>query len=370
VRRIAAAYEVSYDAFVKHALGRAGRGARDLEQITETELRRLSAGTGVPVETLRDMNAAVIMARMNERGQDWLLSEDGREALEELRVSLARMLRRREVPVPGNAGVSQIRTDPFTEHRQDDGLRDSLRRARQHVAHCHPFGRLWSRDDASGAVLIGYMRVSKADGSQALDLQHDALVAAGVGPEHLYEDRASGKRDDRPGLEACLKALRKGDVLLAWKLDRLGRDLRHLVNLVHDLTGRGIGLRVLAGQGANLDTTTANGRLVFGIFAALAEFERELIIERTKAGLASARSRGRRGGRPFKMTPAKLRLAQAAMGRPETKVGELCVELGVTRQTLYRHVDPTGQLRPDGQRLLSHKSRPARRRFVLAGVEA
>ena len=210
-------------------------------------------------------------------------------------------------------------------------------------------------------MLIGYMRVSKADGSQVLDLQRDALIGAGVVAEHLYEDHASGKRDDRPGLEACLKALRKGDTLATWKLDRLGRDLRHLVNLVHELTGRGVGLKVLAGQGANLDTTTANGRLVFGIFAALAEFERELVIERTRAGLASARARGRNGGRPFKMTPAKLRLAQAAMGQPGTKVGELCVELGITRQTLYRHVDPKGQLRPDGLSLLAQKGTPAAR---------
>ncbi len=91
------------------------------------------------------------------------------------------------------------------------------------------------------------MRVSKADGSQVLDLQRDALLAAGVTTERLYEDHASGKRDDRPGLEACLKSLRKGDTLVAWKLDRLGRDLRHLVNLVHDLTGRSVGLKVLAG---------------------------------------------------------------------------------------------------------------------------
>lgn len=201
-------------------------------------------------------------------------------------------------------------------------------------------------------MLLGYMRVSKADGSQVTDLQRDALLAAGVEPEHLYEDHASGKRDDRPGLDACLKALRPGDTLATYKLDRLGRDLRHLVNTVHDLSARGIGLKVLAGQGANIDTTTANGRLVFAIFAALAEFERELIVERTKAGLASARARGRKGGRKPKMTPAKLRLAQAAMGQPETKVSALCAELGVTRQTLYRHVDAKGQLRPDGMKLL------------------
>ncbi|MFE1597473.1 recombinase family protein [Methylobacterium sp. ID0610] len=204
-------------------------------------------------------------------------------------------------------------------------------------------------------MLIGYMRVSKADGSQVTDLQRDALAQAGIEGERLYEDHASGKRDDRPGLDACLKALRQGDTLVIYKLDRLGRDLRHLVNTVHDLTSRGIGLKVLAGQGANIDTTTANGRLVFGIFAALAEFERELIVERTKAGLASARARGRNGGRKPKMTPAKLRLAQAAMGQPETKVSTLCVELGVTRQTLYRHVDAKGQLRPDGLKLLGRQ---------------
>src|SRR5690625_4546547 len=107
-------------------------------------------------------------------------------------------------------------------------------------------------------VLIGYARVSKADGSQTTDRQRDALLAAGVDPEQLYEDQASGKQDDRPQLAACLKALRSGDTLIVWKLDRLGRDLRHLVNVVHDLTDRGVGLKVLTGQGAAIDTTTAN----------------------------------------------------------------------------------------------------------------
>jgi len=201
-------------------------------------------------------------------------------------------------------------------------------------------------------VLIGYARVSKADGSQTTDLQRDALLAAGVDPEQIYEDQASGKQDDRPQLASCLKALRSGDTLIVWKLDRLGRDLRHLVNVVHDLTDRGVGLKVLTGQGAAIDTTTASGKLVFGIFAALAEFERELISERTKAGLASARARGRKGGRPYKMTPAKIRLAMASMGQPGTNIGELCKELGVTRQTLYRHVSPTGELRLDGKKVL------------------
>ena len=197
------------------------------------------------------------------------------------------------------------------------------------------------------------MRVSKADGSQSTNLQRDALIVAGASPAHLYEDLASGRRDDRPGLAACLKALREGDTLIVWKLDRLGRDLRHLINTVHDLTARNVGLKVLTGHGAAVDTTTAAGKLVFGIFAALAEFERELISERTVAGLVSARARGRKGGRPFKMTAAKLRLAMASMGQSETKVGDLCEELGITRQTLYRHVSPKGELRPDGVKLLS-----------------
>jgi DNA invertase Pin-like site-specific DNA recombinase len=201
------------------------------------------------------------------------------------------------------------------------------------------------------------MRVSKADGSQVLDLQKDALIAAGVPERNIYSDTASAKKDDRPGLDACLKAVRTGDTLVIWKLDRLGRNLRHLVNVVHDLNARGIGLRVLTGQGAAIDTTTAAGKLVFGIFAALAEFERELIRERTIAGLAAARARGRNGGRKPKMTPDKLRLAQAAMGKRGSIVADLCKELGVSSQTLYRHVSPSGDLRADGRKLIS-KSNP------------
>ena len=201
-------------------------------------------------------------------------------------------------------------------------------------------------------MLLGYSRVSKTDGSQTTNLQRDALLAEGVDPAHIYEDHASGKKDDRPGLLAALKALRENDVLVVWKLDRLGRDLRHLVNTVHDLTEKGIGFKVLTGQGASIDTTTPSGKLVFGIFAALAEFERSLISERTRAGLASARARGRKGGAPFKMTAAKVRLAMAAMGKPETTVSNLCKELGVTRQTLYRHVGPDGSLREHGQTVL------------------
>ena len=201
-------------------------------------------------------------------------------------------------------------------------------------------------------MLIGYTRVSKADGSQRLDLQRDALIAAGVAPQAIYEDRASGKREDRPGLEMCLKALRSGDTLVVWKLDRLGRDLGHLVSVVSGLADREVGLQVLAGQGAAIDTATASGRLVFGIFAALAEFERELIRERTRAGLAAARARGRKGGRKFALTKAQVRLAQAAMKNRDTSVTDLATELGIKPVTVYRYVGPDGELREHGRLVL------------------
>jgi len=204
-------------------------------------------------------------------------------------------------------------------------------------------------------MLLGYARVSKADGSQTLDLQKDALLALGVDEHNIYSDYASGKLDDRPSLLSCLKALRKGDTLVVWKLDRLGRSLHNLITIVHDLQKREIGFKVLTGQGADIDTTTANGRLIFGIFASLAEYERELISERTKAGLSAARARGRLGGRKFKMTATKLHIAQSAMEKPNTKISELCEELGITRQTLYRHLDPKGQLRADAHKLIAQK---------------
>src|SRR5512143_616396 len=204
-------------------------------------------------------------------------------------------------------------------------------------------------------MLIGYARISKADGSQVLDLQRDALADAGVKATNLYEDQASGKKDDRPGLTSCLKTLRKGDVLVVWKLNRLGRDLRHLVNVVREVTTNGIGFRVLTGQGANIDTTTSSGKLVFGLFAALAEVERELIRERTIARLAAARARGRKGGRPPGLTPAKLHLAQAAMAKRDTTITALYEELGIIKHTLYRYLASDGSLREQGKRLVEKK---------------
>jgi len=201
-------------------------------------------------------------------------------------------------------------------------------------------------------MLIGYARISKADDSQVLDLQIDALVEAGVDKEQIYTDKISGVKDNRPGLDNCLKALRKGDTLVVWKLDRLGRSLKHLITTIDELNQRGIGFKVLAGEGINIDTTTAAGKMIFSIFGAFAEFERELIRERTLAGLKAARARGRKGGRKFQLTKAQVRLAQAAMQNRDTSVGELCKELGITRPTLYRYVAPNGELREFGKKVL------------------
>ena len=201
-------------------------------------------------------------------------------------------------------------------------------------------------------MLIGYARVSKTDGSQSLDLQRDALRAEGVDAVNLYHDFASGVRDDRPGLDSCLARPAAGRRARRLEARPPRPQPRPPGQHRAGLSARGVGLRVLAGQGAQVDTTTAAGRLVFGIFAALAEFERELIRERTVAGLKAARARGRKGGRKFALSKAQVRLAQAAMARRDTSVSELCRELGIRPVTLYRYVGPQGQLREQGRRVL------------------
>ncbi len=204
-------------------------------------------------------------------------------------------------------------------------------------------------------MLIGYVRVSKSDGSQLIDLQNDALLQAGVDPKYIYQDLASGRKDDRPGLSACLKALQPGNTLVVWKLDRLGRDMKHLVNLIDDMNHKKIGVKVLSG--AEIDTTTANGRLIFGIFAALAEFERELIRERTQAGLAAARARGRNGGRPRKMDEHTIKMAMAAMSDRNSVAHEVAKRLNVTTTTLYTYVNGDGSLKEAGSKLLHQSTR-------------
>ncbi|APC97316.1 recombinase family protein [Francisella frigiditurris] len=201
-------------------------------------------------------------------------------------------------------------------------------------------------------MLIGYTRVSKSDGSQSIDLQKEALIEAGVSCDNIYSDYCSGRKAERQGLDACIKALRKHDTLIIWKLGRLGRSLHDLVNLVQKLSDKDIGLKILSGKGANIDTTTPTGKMFFGFFAVLAEFERDLIIERTKAGLESARARGKKGGRKHTLTKSQIRLAQASMSKKETVVSELCKKLSITRPTLYRYVAPDGTLRENAEKVL------------------
>ncbi len=196
------------------------------------------------------------------------------------------------------------------------------------------------------------MRVSTAE--QNLALQRDALLSAGIAPERVYEDTCSGTVTDRPGLARALEVLRAGDALVIWKLDRIGRSLKHVVELVDGLQKRGIGLKVLTG---GIDTTSSTGRLAFGIFATLAEFKRDLILERTMAGLAAARARGRTGGRPRLMTRAKLRTATTMMADQGNAATDVAEQLGISVSTLYAYVDGEGQAKPRAHKLLSPTGR-------------
>jgi len=180
---------------------------------------------------------------------------------------------------------------------------------------------------------IGYARVSTTD--QHLNLQQDALQAAGC--ERLFTDVISGARGERPGLTAALQECRSGDTLVVWKLDRLGRSLPHLVETVGALAARDVGFHSLQ---EHIDTTTSGGKLIFHIFASLAEFERDLIKERTVAGLAAARARGRIGGRRPVMTPDKLTVARAMYDAGDYTVQQIAATLGVGRATIYRHLSP------------------------------
>jgi DNA invertase Pin-like site-specific DNA recombinase len=183
-------------------------------------------------------------------------------------------------------------------------------------------------------MLIGYARVSTSD--QRLDLQQDALRGAGCG--RVFTDTASGAKTARPGLTAALEACRAGDIVVVWKLDRLGRSLAHLVETVQILAAREIGFRSLQEQ---LDTTTSGGKLIFHLFAALAEFERDLIRERTKAGLAAARARGRKGGRPKGGDEKKRKAALALKRDPQYSIKEICEIVGISRNTYYKYTRTT-----------------------------
>jgi DNA invertase Pin-like site-specific DNA recombinase len=183
------------------------------------------------------------------------------------------------------------------------------------------------------ATMIGYARVSTDDQSAAL--QQDALKAAGC--LKVFTDKASGSLANRPQLDRMLDQLRPGNVVVVWRLDRLGRSLKNLIALVGDLADRGVSFRSLS---ESIDTTTANGKLFFSIMGALAEFERDLIRERTMAGLAAARARGRVGGRPPTMTPDKVKVARQMYDSKEHTVEAIAQTLGVSRKTIYRHLEP------------------------------
>jgi DNA invertase Pin-like site-specific DNA recombinase len=180
-------------------------------------------------------------------------------------------------------------------------------------------------------MLIGYARVSTEE--QNLDLQTDALKKAGC--ERVFADKVSGAKSERKGLNAALEMLRPGDVLMVWRLDRLGRSLKHLIELIGELEQNGVGFRSLT---ENIDTTTTGGKLVFHLFGALAEFEKNLIRERTKAGLVAARARGRKGGRKPVMDEKKIRQAQALMVDSQNTITDICKTLGVGRTSFYKYV--------------------------------
>ena len=187
-------------------------------------------------------------------------------------------------------------------------------------------------------MLVGYARVSTAD--QTARSQTDALEAAGC--EKVFEETASGAKTDRPVLWSAINYAREGDVLVVWRLDRFGRSLKDLIHNVGVLQDKGVGFRSLT---EGIDTTTPTGTLVFHIFGALAEFERELIRERTQAGLRAARARGRKGGRKPKMTKRKVKAASKLLADPETSIDAVCETIGVSRATLYRYVAPDGSVR-------------------------
>jgi DNA invertase Pin-like site-specific DNA recombinase len=180
-------------------------------------------------------------------------------------------------------------------------------------------------------MLIGYARVSTQE--QTLDLQTDALKHAGC--IQLFTDTASGAQTVRPGLENALNYLRTGDTLVVWRLDRLGRSLKHLIETVTQLQERGIGFRSIT---ENIDTTTSGGKLIFHVFGALAEFERDIIRERTKAGLAAARARGRRGGRPRAVSAKKLVQLHALAADTATTIPDILDTLKISKATYYRYL--------------------------------
>jgi DNA invertase Pin-like site-specific DNA recombinase len=194
-------------------------------------------------------------------------------------------------------------------------------------------------------MLVGYVRISTSDDRQSTDLQRDALLSAGVDERNIHEDKASGARDDRPGLKLCLEFLRPGDVLIVWKLDRLGRSLPHLIEIVGSLRARGVGFRSLT---ESIDTTTAMGEFLFHVFGALAKYERALIHERVLAGLEAPKRRGRVGGRPRKLDAERIDAARSLMANGLT-VSAAARSVGVPRSTLVDSLRRDPPKQSDGE---------------------
>ncbi len=187
-------------------------------------------------------------------------------------------------------------------------------------------------------MLIGYARVSTNE--QNLDLQRDALLKAGVSAQHIFTDTITGTKEERPGLAAALSHLRKSDTLVVWRLDRLGRSLKHLIETVTALQSTGVAFQSIT---ENINTATATGQLVFHIFASLAEFERSLIRERTIAGVSAARARGRKGGRPKLNTSlSKVAMAKRLYADKTNTPNDICKTLHISRATLYRYIQTGG----------------------------
>ena len=184
-------------------------------------------------------------------------------------------------------------------------------------------------------MVYGYARVSSVDGRQTTDLQLDALRAAGC--QRIFEDRMSGARNDRPGLTELLQVVQRSDIVIVWKIDRLGRSVQHLLSTIKLLQDKGVGFKSVT---ESIDTSTPSGRFLLTVLSAISAMEREIIIERTRSGLAAAKARGRVGGRPSKLTEEQVRLARQLLQDPTNSIASVCRTLGIGKATFYRKIKP------------------------------
>lgn len=226
----------------------------------------------------------------------------------------------------------------FSAHLQLTAIQDNIKRKKICGKYCRNALLYEKTKERVFRVLVGYMRVSTDSDKQSTDLQRDALISAGIDERHLFEDRASGTKTARPGLRECIEFLKSGDTLIVWKLDRLGRSLAHLIEVVEELRKRQIQFKSLT---ENIDTNTMHGDFMFNLFGALAQFERALIVERVRAGLEAAARRGKRGGRPRAVEGEKLEQIVAALNSGASKAA-VCRSFNLKRSTLIDTLDRAG----------------------------